>query len=190
MDNPITLRKLFELYDHKHYGEACDQLSHAITCATLAQEKQYSEPLIVAAFLHDLGHFIADHYQVYGLNKFGHPKHDELGAKYLEDLGFDKKVVMPIRLHVAAKRYLCATKPDYFARLSEASVHSLNLQGGPMDQDEVREFEKNPNVKDIVAVRYLDDAGKIAGMETPDFWHFAPMVQRMVDARCGGDPRA
>ena len=72
------------------------------------------------------------------------------------------------------------------ARLSEASVHSLNLQGGPMSEDEVAAFEENPNVKDIVAVRYLDDKGKEPGMETPDFAHFAPMVQRVVDAHCGG----
>ena len=86
-----------------------------------------------------------------------------------------------VRFHVAAKRYLCATKPSYFDRLSAASVHTLELQGGPMNADEVAEFEKNPNLKEIIAVRYLDEAGKRAGMETPDYWHFAPMVQRMVD---------
>lgn len=157
MDNPITLRKLFELYDHKHYGEACDQLSHAITCATLAQEKHYSEPLIVAAFLHDLGHFIADHYQVYGLNKFGHPKHDELGAKYLEDLGFDNKVVMPIRLHVAAKRYQATTHPK---TLSPASQRTLQQQGGAMTHSECQSFETSPWYKSALCLRELDDAGK------------------------------
>lgn len=86
-----------------------------------------------------------------------------------------------VRFHVAAKRYLCATKPDYFDRLSEASIHSLNLQGGPMSPEEVAEFEKNPNLKEIIQVRYLDEAGKRPDMATPDFWHFAPMVQRMVD---------
>ena len=87
---------------------------------------------------------------------------------------------------MAAKRYLCATRPSYFARLSEASVHSLNLQGGPMSGAEVAAFETNPNLREIIRVRYLDDAGKRAGMATPDFAHFAPMVQRLVDAHCGG----
>ena len=61
------------------------------------------------------------------------------------------------------------------------SIHSLSLQGGPMSPEEVAEFEKSPNLKEIIAVRYLDEAGKIAGMETPDFWHFAPMVQGLVN---------
>ena len=90
-----------------------------------------------------------------------------------------------VRHHVAAKRYLCATKPDYFGRLSEASVHSLNLQGGPMSKAEAAEFEKNPNLAEIVKVRYLDDAGKQADMKTPPFSHYAPMIQRLVDAHCG-----
>ena len=84
---------------------------------------------------------------------------------------------------MAAKRYLCATKPEYFESLSEASIHSLHLQGGPLNHKEVVEFEKNPNLDQIIAVRYLDDAGKHAGMETPDYWYFAPMVQRMVNCR-------
>ena len=54
-----------------------------------------------------------------------------------------------------------------------------------MSAEEVEEFEKNPNLKDIIAVRYLDDAGKRDDMKTPDFWHFAPMVQGAVDAHCG-----
>jgi predicted HD phosphohydrolase len=85
---------------------------------------------------------------------------------------------------VAAKRYLCATKPAYLKRLSAASIHSLNLQGGAMSANEVAEFEKNPNLKDIVKVRYYDDAGKRAGLKTPPFSHYAPMVQRVVDAHC------
>jgi len=87
---------------------------------------------------------------------------------------------------VAAKRYLCATRPEYFKRLSAASIHSLNLQGGPMNAAEAAAFEQNPNLEKIIAVRYLDEAGKRPDMVTPDYWHFAPMVQRMVDRHCGG----
>jgi predicted HD phosphohydrolase len=86
-----------------------------------------------------------------------------------------------VRYHVAAKRYLCATRPEYFKRLSAASVHTLSLQGGPMTAAEVAEFETNPNLKAIIQVRYLDEAGKRPDMVTPDFAHFAPMVQRQVD---------
>ena len=89
-----------------------------------------------------------------------------------------------VRYHVAAKRYLCAARPEYFKRLSDASVHSLNLQDGPMSSAEIAEFEKNPNVKEIVKVRHYDDAGKRADMKTQPFSHYAPMVQRVVDAHC------
>ena len=68
---------------------------------------------------------------------------------------------------MAAKRYLCAARPEYFKRLSEASVHSLNLQGRSHERSEIAEFEKNPNVKEIVKVRYYDDAGKRADLENP-----------------------
>lgn len=89
------------------------------------------------------------------------------------------------RYHVAAKRYLCATRPEYFNRLSAASVHTLELQGGPMSAGEVAAFEANPNLKEIIQVRYLDEAGKRPDMDTPGFDHFAPMVQRMVDRHLG-----
>jgi predicted HD phosphohydrolase len=91
-----------------------------------------------------------------------------------------------VRYHVAAKRYLCATRPAYFKRLSAASVHTLGLQGGPMSAEEVIEFERNPNLEQIIQVRYLDEAGKDPDLQTPGFAHFAPMVQRVVDAHCSG----
>ena len=91
-----------------------------------------------------------------------------------------------MRHHVAAKRYLCATDPDYFSRLSEASVHTLGLQGGPMDAAEVARFALNPNLDAILRVRVWDDHGKIAGHATPPFSHYAPMLQRVVDAHAGG----
>ena len=106
--------------------------------------------------------------------------HEEAGAAVLSRF-FPSVIVDCVRYHVAAKRYLCATRPEYFSRLSEASIHSLNLQGGPMSAEEVAVFEQNPNLEKIVQVRYLDEAGKDPDMETLDFWHFAPMVQRIVD---------
>jgi predicted HD phosphohydrolase len=87
---------------------------------------------------------------------------------------------------VAAKRYLCATDPAYFDRLSQASVHTLGLQGGPMDAAEVAEFAKNPNLDAILRVRVWDDQGKVAGHKTPPFSHYAAMLQRVVDAHAGG----
>jgi len=92
--------------------------------------------------------------------------HEEAGAKILERF-FPSLVTDCVRLHVAAKRYLCAARPEYFERLSEASIHSLKLQGGPMTPEEVTTFEANPNADAIIKLRYLDDEGKIAGLKTP-----------------------
>ena len=107
--------------------------------------------------------------------------HEEAGARLLEPF-LPGVVVDCVRFHVAAKRYLCATDAGYFATLSPASVHSLKLQGGPMNPEEVAEFETRPNRRAIIAVRYLDDAGKKVGRPTPGFAHFAPMLRRMVAA--------
>ena len=110
--------------------------------------------------------------------------HEEAGAKVLAEF-FPSQIIDCVKYHVAAKRYLCATRPEYFGKLSDASVHSLNLQGGQMSAAEVTEMEKNPNLEMIVQVRYLDEAGKDPDMETPDYWHFAPLVQKMVDQHLG-----
>ena len=154
--------------------------------ATIAEKNGQSEIIIVSALLHDVGHFTSE-FGMFSMEDTKDRFHEDAGAEILQDF-FPTLVTDCVRHHVAAKRYLCATRPSYFDRLSQASVHSLNLQGGPMNDDEVKNFEKNPNLKDIIAVRFLDEAGKHADMETPPFTHFAPMVQRIVDAHCEVSP--
>ncbi len=156
---------------------------HMLQGATIAEQNGLAEDIIVAALLHDIGHFTSE-FGTFSMEDTEDRFHEEAGAKVLEEF-FPTIVTDCVRYHVAAKRYLCATKPEYFDRLSEASVHSLNLQGGPMDDAEVDEFQQNPNLEKIIQVRYLDEAGKHPDMETPDYWHFAPMVQRIVDQHCG-----
>lgn len=165
----------------EYLGEPVTMGEHMLQGATIAQQNGQSEEIIVAALLHDIGHFTSE-FGTYSPDDTQDRHHEDAGAQVLERF-FPTIITDCCRYHVAAKRYLCATKPEYFKRLSAASVHSLSLQGGPMGAHEVAEFEKNPNLKDIIAVRYLDDAGKRADMETPDFWHFAPMVQRLVDQK-------
>ena len=53
--------------------------------------------------------------------------HEEHGARYLARW-FGAEVTEPVRLHVAAKRYLTAHDPDYYGKLSEASRLTLQLQ--------------------------------------------------------------
>jgi len=171
---------IFERRGGEEYlGEPVSMGEHMLQGATIAERNGQPEELIVAALLHDIGHFTSE-FGTFTMDDTEDRRHEEAGAAVLERF-FPSVVTDCARYHVAAKRYLCATRPDYRRRLSTASIHSLELQGGPMSDGEVAEFEKNPNLERIIAVRYLDDAGKRAGMETPDFGHFAPMVQRLVD---------
>jgi phosphonate degradation associated HDIG domain protein len=185
-DNIVAF--LGDIFDRRggeeYLGEPVTMAEHMLQGATIAEQNGQDEIIIVAALLHDIGHFTSE-FGTFTMDDTEDRYHEEAGAKLLEQF-FPTVVTDCVRYHVAAKRYLCATKPEYFNRLSEASIHSLNLQGGPMTADEVAEFEANPNLKEIIAVRYLDEAGKRADMETPDYWHFAPMVQRIVDRHFDG----
>lgn len=165
--------------DEEYLGEDVTMAEHMLQGATIAEQNGQSDEIIVGALLHDIGHFTSE-FGTYHPDDTEDRHHEDAGAEVLERF-FPSVITDCVRFHVAAKRYLCATKPSYFDRLSAASVHTLELQGGPMRPDEVATFEKNPNLKEIIAVRYLDEAGKRAGMQTPDYWHFAPKVQRMVD---------
>jgi phosphonate degradation associated HDIG domain protein len=188
--NPLTARTIvafladiFERRGGEEYlGEPVTMAEHMLQGATLAENANLPEIIVVAALLHDIGHFTSE-FGTFRMDDTEDRYHEEAGAQVLEAF-FPILVTDCVRYHVAAKRYLCATRPDYFNSLSDASVHSLNLQGGPMSPQEVAEFEQNPNLEQIIQVRYLDDASKHADMETPDFAHFAPMVQRVVDAHC------
>ena len=167
----------------EYLGEPVTMAEHMLQGATIAEQNGQAEEIIVGALLHDIGHFTSA-FGTYHPDDTEDRHHEDAGAAVLEQF-FPSVITDCCRYHVAAKRYLCATKPEYFQRLSTASVHTLELQGGPMSAEEVAEFEANPNLKEIIQVRYLDEAGKRADMETPDFAHFAPMVQRMVDRHLG-----
>jgi len=175
------LGDIFERRGGEEYlGEPVTMAEHMLQGACLAEQQGESEIIIVSALLHDIGHFTSE-FGTFSMEDTHDRHHEEAGAAVLERF-FPKLVIDCVREHVAAKRYICATDPAYFGELSIASIHSLKLQGGPMSPEEVVAFEKNPNVAEIVRVRRLDDAGKIAGMVTPGFDHYAPMIQRIVDA--------
>ena len=177
------LGDIFERRGGEEYlGEPVTMAQHMLQGATLAERAGAPEVVIVAALLHDIGHFTSE-FGTYHPDDVEDRHHEDAGAEVLAPF-FPTLVTDCVRYHVAAKRYLCATKPDYFNRLSAASVHTLGLQGGPMNASEVAEFQRNPNLEQIIQVRYLDEAGKHADMKTPPFAHFAPMVQRVVDAHC------
>jgi phosphonate degradation associated HDIG domain protein len=164
----------------EYHGEAVTQLEHALQAAHFAEEDACPPEWIAAALLHDVGHLLHGHGEDYlarGIND----GHEELGARFLAH-GFGPAVTEPIRLHVPAKRYLCAARRDYAVLLSPASVRSLALQGGPMTADEVKEFEANPHFAAAAAIREYDDRAKVVGLSTPPLAHFRTYLERRLRA--------
>lgn len=180
-DNIVDfIADIFQRRGHEEYlGEPVTMAEHMLQGAHFAEQEGESDDIIVATLLHDIGHFTSE-FGMFSMDDTQDRWHENAGAEVLEAF-FPRLVTDCVRYHVAAKRYLCATSPEYFDQLSEASVHSLNLQGGPMTPDEVRNFEKNPNVDAIVKVRKLDDRGKIAGLTTKPFTYYQPLIQSIVD---------
>jgi predicted HD phosphohydrolase len=166
--------------DEEYLGEPVTMGQHMLQGATMAEQSREPDEIIIGTLLHDIGHFTSE-FGTFSMEDTEDRYHEDAGAAVLEEF-FPKVITDCCRHHVAAKRYLCATDPEYFQKLSTASIHSLNLQGGPMSEAELKDFEKNPNLKKILKVRLYDDAGKIPDMITPSFWHFAPLVQKMVDS--------
>lgn len=154
--------EIFELYHHhgqQEYGERVTMLMHMIQAALLAEEEGCQDELIAAAFLHDIGHFFE---QEEKMGIYGTMAHDDLGGAFLLEKGFPERMARLVSSHVAAKRYLTAVDPAYFDTLSEASKQTLSWQGGPMTEEEVKEFEKDADYGDYIRVRQWDDQGKDA----------------------------
>ena len=157
---------IFDLFAQQgareYMGEPVSMAQHMEQSAACAAADGASDELVIAALLHDIGHFIGDH-PIDALEKGDDNNHEDVGADFLQAV-FPDSVSEPVRLHVAAKRYLCATDDAYFARLSDASVNSLMVQGGPMNAAEIADFESNPHHRDAVRLRHYDDDGKVAGL--------------------------
>ena len=160
---------------HRLYGlSAVNQRAHALQAAWLAEKDGHGAALITACLLHDIGHMVHDLGEdpaAEGIDD----KHEDLGAAWLERW-FGPDVTEPIRLHVAAKRYLCAAEPDYFTKLSNDSIRSLALQGGPMTAAELASWRANPHANAATALRRYDEQAKVKGLDTPPVAHFLPFV--------------
>ena len=160
---------------HGRYGLAdINQRQHALQAAWLAERENAGPALVTAALLHDIGHMVhdlGDDPAEAGVDDH----HEELGHAWLTGW-FGPEVTEPVRLHVAAKRYLCAVDPTYFGKLSRDSVLSLSLQGGPMSPAEIAAFEALPEHRAAVRLRRWDEQAKIKDLATPGFAHFAPAV--------------
>jgi phosphonate degradation associated HDIG domain protein len=156
-------------------GERVSQCEHALQAASLAAEEEASGALKAAALLHDIGHLLHDEGEQPALRGID-DRHEQIGAERLLPV-FGPAVAEPVRLHVPAKRYLCATDPGYFARLSPGSVRSLALQGGPFTPEEAAEFRALPFAEDAIRIRRWDEAAKVPGILTPDLEHYRATLQ-------------
>ena len=162
----------------QYLGEQVSLTEHMLQSAYAAQQDGAPPRLVAAALLHDYGHFIhglpedsAEH----GVDT----EHEEVAYRFLER-HFGEQIAEPIRMHVAAKRYLCAVEPSYVAELSPASIHSLELQGGPYRPEQVAEFEASPYADDAVRLRRYDDVGKVPGLETPSLEDYRPVLEAVL----------
>jgi [1-hydroxy-2-(trimethylamino)ethyl]phosphonate dioxygenase len=164
-----------------YFGEAVSMTEHGLQAAYFAQAAGASDELVVAALLHDIGHLIeAVPDDIADWKTDAH--HELTGSQWLAGR-FGPQVSEPVRLHVPAKRYLCATDPAYVRKLSSASVVTLKLQGGPMSSVEIAAFETEPYHRAALLVRHWDDQGKIAGLRTPDFGHYRVLIDRLAAAQ-------
>ncbi len=162
----------------EYMGEKVSMAQHMEQSAACAVADGAPDSLVAAALLHDVGHFVTDlpiESLADGIDNY----HEDVCADYLAAY-FPPEVSEPIRLHVDAKRYLCATDADYLQRLSDASIQSLQVQGGPMDASEVESFEANPYHRDAVRLRYYDDDGKVAGLAIKPIGEYRPLLESLL----------
>ena len=177
-----TLAMITALIDgrgERNYGlSLVNQRAHALQAALLAEQAGASSALITAALLHDIGHMVHDLGEDPAASGID-DRHEALGESFLAQY-FGPDVTEPVRLHVAAKRYLCGVEPDYASRLSGDSVRSLALQGGPMSPAEADAFAALPGATDAVRLRRFDEGAKVKGLTTPPVAHFLQYLQRCL----------
>jgi phosphonate degradation associated HDIG domain protein len=183
-----VLRLFAERGDSAYGGEAVSQREHALQAAHFARQSGAGPELIAAALLHDVGHLLhslPDDAPEAGIDD----RHETIAGRWLAR-AFGAAVAEPVRLHVAAKRYLCAAEPAYLRQLSRPSLVSLDLQGGPMPDDERRRFEQSPHFAAAVALRRWDDAAKVPGLAVPGIEAYVPDLEAALGPTRGGEPSA
>ncbi|KRB93136.1 HD domain-containing protein [Noviherbaspirillum sp. Root189] len=172
----LTLESIVDWLLHRgdglYGGEAVTQLEHALQCAALASENKADNKLVIAALLHDIFHLAPD-------TSDRHQPHEQLAALMLADL-FPAAVTEPVRMHVDAKRYLCAIDPLYWGSLSDMSKRSLEWQGGPFSTEQAANFISQPYAENAVRLRRWDDAAKVVGKVTPSLNQYIPLMQHLI----------
>jgi len=173
------IEKIFSTGIAEEYlGEDVKLVEHMLQCGDLARSAGAPPYLVIASLLHDIGHLLVENppaSQESGIDLH----HDVVGAWWLE-ARFPAEVSEPVRLHVAAKRYLVTTQHDYLSKLSHASVQTLYMQGGPLNQDEVIEFISREGAEDAVHVRLWDDLAKVRDKPTSSLKEFEELIDLLA----------
>jgi [1-hydroxy-2-(trimethylamino)ethyl]phosphonate dioxygenase len=150
------------------------QFDHALQTAALAMEESAEGAFVLAALFHDIGHLVPET-DVALAERGVDDRHEVVGARMVAAV-FGPEVASPVRLHVEAKRYLCAREPDYLASLAPDSVQSLILQGGIMMDEEVQTFLALPGARQAIALRRIDDKAKIRGKRVPPLSEYCELA--------------
>lgn len=179
MDACEFLFETLAIHGGSPYGpEPVTQLEHALQCAALAEQDGASAAMILAALLHDIGHLIQG-YERTPSRRDVDDRHEVKGAAIL-GRWFGPEITEPIRLHVPAKRYLCAIDPGYYDGLSTGSRRSMELQGAAFDGDDARRFFDMPHAGDAVTLRRWDDLAKVPDLNVPRLEHYRRYMDRML----------
>lgn len=173
-----TVLDLFERLGCEKYP--CGLISvreHSLQAAALAEREGATVPLVLAALLHDIGYLLVRVCPRDGVQHEVDCRHEQVGAGWLEPL-FGPAISEPVRLHVEAKRYLCAVEPNYGRQLSAASRERLAMQGGPLTRAEIRDFQEHPYHRAAVWLRRIDDRACVAdGTEVPGLEHYRERLE-------------
>ncbi|MCU0384729.1 MAG: HD domain-containing protein [Flavihumibacter sp.] len=188
MTTPQELtNQIFSLYEQfgaeEYAGEKVSQLEHMVQAAQLAMEEGYDDEVVLAAFLHDVGHLLPVYDVSETMDGYGVMDHEKVGAEWLLGLGMGERMCKLIASHVNAKRYLTWKYPSYYEQLSEASKKTLEYQGGRMEEAEAKAFESDPLFDLYIRMRTWDEAAKIEGKPLPEMDELKQKLTKYIISR-------
>ena len=172
----------YENYGSEDYiGENVSQIEHMIQAAMLAEQDSQKPEIVIALFLHDIGHLLDhDNKKKSRMGNYGVVSHESIGKKFLEDIGIPYPIPDLVCNHVISKRYLVSTDINYYNKLSDASKETFKQQGKYLSKKEISEFEKNPLHEDSLCVRYYDDRAKVPGLNINSLDYYRSYIKNYL----------